>query len=103
MIDIYEESGFLKENLIDKPLSKDRILSADKNDNISFELKKIFLECVETIKIKNIFQSNTKSKNTDLVFIDIEINNAVCIYDVATVIGRLIAYPLIINFTYKGR
>lgn len=103
MIDIYEESGFLKENLIDKPLSKERILNADKSGYISIELKKIFLECVEAIKIKYIFKSNTKSKNTDLVFIDIEINNAVCIYDVATVIGRLIAYPLIIKFTYKGR
>ena len=105
MSSFYDELNFPKENLVDKNIQKEKIISSNNSFCLSDSLKQAFMKYVDEINIKYIFKSSfsQKSKNTDLILMEVSINNSMCVYDVATVIGRVISYPVIIFFNYKGR
>lgn len=105
----YSYLKFPVEAKVEKSLDVDRFLKAK---NISEVERKIFRDVVKAITIKYMLNNSTtdlKNKTIngftyqEIIVLEIDVNNPVSVYDVATVVGRAIFYPTMLFIRYNSR
>lgn len=101
MNDFYNIMNMPEDNRISKPLDKKILVNSSNYSYLSDSLKTIFETCVDDIILEYAFKDNIK--NEDLIFLNIAINDPMCVYDIATVLGRTFVYTIVALLNYKGR
>lgn len=94
---------------VDKIIEKNKFYNMDKIDD---DYKTIFTNYVDEIKIKYSLKSDILGINkmqdkfqeySEIEILEVKVNNYIAVYDIATVIGRNIPYPLIIFFVKEDK
>lgn len=106
-MDIYQKMGLKEEQKVELKIEKSKILE---DKVINDEYKTIFEKYVNYVMLKYCLKQKEISSYSydgreryEIEIIEIEINNKLAVFDVATIIGRRIPYPTIIIFKHNNK